>query len=65
VQHLITADENSLPELELMLAALPLCAVGRVFIEVPEAEDIGMVSGPPCMTVTALVGTGQGVLRAT
>jgi hypothetical protein len=65
VQHLITADENSLPELELMLAALPLCAVGRVFIEVPEAEDIGMVSAPPRMTVTWLVRTRHGVRRAT
>lgn len=54
VQHLITADENSLADLELALATLPMCAVGRVFIEVPEASDIGVVTAPPRMTVTWL-----------
>jgi hypothetical protein len=54
VQHLITADENSLAELELALATLPMCAVGRVFIEVPEPSDIGVVVAPPRMTVTWL-----------
>lgn len=64
VQHLITADENSLAELELALAALPLCAVGRVFIEVPDACDVGAVSAPPRMTVTWLVRARRGVRRA-
>lgn len=54
VQHLITADEHSLADLELALATLPLCAVGRVFIEVPERSDIGIVTAPPRMTVTWL-----------
>ncbi|MCA1305935.1 SIP domain-containing protein [Microbacterium esteraromaticum] len=54
VQHLITADENALAELEAVLATLPLCAVGRVFIEVPEAGDVSIVTAPPRMTVTWL-----------
>lgn len=54
VQHLITADEHSLAELEVLLTTLPLCAVGRVFIEVPDADDIGTVCAPPRMTVTWL-----------
>ncbi|UWF78256.1 MULTISPECIES: siderophore-interacting protein [Microbacterium] len=54
VQHLITADEHSLAELEALLATLPLCAVGRVFIEVPDVEDISVVTAPSRMTVTWL-----------
>ncbi|WP_193598561.1 SIP domain-containing protein [Microbacterium sp. YJN-G] len=54
VHHLIAADENSFAELEVALATLPLCAVGRVFIEVPEAADIRTVTAPPRMTVTWL-----------
>lgn len=54
VQYLITADEHSLVELEAALTTLPLCAVGRVFIEVPEDCDVSMVSAPPRMTVTWL-----------
>ncbi|HWM17359.1 MAG TPA: phage tail protein [Microbacterium sp.] len=38
VQHLITADESSLAELEALLATLPICSTGRVFIEVPDAS---------------------------
>lgn len=53
-QHLIVADELSLPELEAALAVLPLCATGRVFIEVPDAESISVVVAPPRMTVTWL-----------
>lgn len=53
-QHLITADEHSLMELELKLATLPMCAVGRIFIEVPDAADIGVISAPSRMTVTWL-----------
>ena len=52
--HLVTADENSLVELEVFLATLPLCASGRVFIEVPEASDIGVIDAPARMTVTWL-----------
>lgn len=54
VQHLVTADEHSLAELEALLATLPLCSTGRVFIEVPDAAWIGSVSAPPRMVVTWL-----------
>lgn len=57
--HLVTADENSLVELETFLATLPLCASGRVFIEVPEQSDIAPVTAPPRMTVTWLVRAGR------
>lgn len=53
--HLVTADESSLTELELFLATLPLCASGRIFIEVPDASDVGVISAPGRMTVTWLV----------
>lgn len=52
--HLVTADENSLLELETFLATLPLCASGRVFIEVPGPEDISVIEAPARMTVTWL-----------
>lgn len=52
--HLVTADENSLLELETFLATLPLCASGRIFIEVPTAADIGVIDVPGRMTVTWL-----------
>ena len=52
--HLVTADESSLLELEAFLATLPLCASGRIFIEVPESEDISRVEAPGRMTVTWL-----------
>lgn len=52
--HLVTADEHSLADLEVFLATLPLCATGRIFIEVAEAGDIGVVQAPPRMTVTWL-----------
>ncbi|SDQ81462.1 SIP domain-containing protein [Microbacterium sp. cf332] len=54
VQHLVTADENSLAELEALLATLPLCSTGRVFVEVPDAAWIGVVSVPARMIVTWL-----------
>lgn len=52
--HLVTADESSLVELEMFLATLPLCASGRIFIEVPEASDIRVIDAPARMTVTWL-----------
>lgn len=52
--HLVTADENSLMELEVFLTTLPLCASGRVFIEVPEQSDISVIDAPARMTVTWL-----------
>ncbi|HWS49813.1 MAG TPA: SIP domain-containing protein [Microbacterium sp.] len=52
--HLVTADEHSLADLEVFLATLPLCASGRIFIEVPETDDIGFIDAPARMTVTWL-----------
>jgi len=52
--YLVTADENSLAELEAFLVTLPLCASGRIFIEVPDVSDIGVVDAPARMTVTWL-----------
>jgi hypothetical protein len=52
--HLVTADEKSLTELEVFLTTLPICATGRVFIEVADAQDIGVVEAPARMTVTWL-----------
>ena len=68
VQHLITADEHSLAELELLLATLPICSTGRVFVEVAEAADVVELHTPARMTVTWLdrsrrsgaPGTGRG-----
>lgn len=72
-QHLIVADEGSLAELEAALATLPLCATGRVFIEVPDPDSISTVAAPPRMTVTWLPrssrtgepGTGRRCARGT
>ena len=54
MQHLVTADETSLVELETLMATLPLCSTGRVFIEVPDATWVGTVTAPPRMIVTWL-----------
>lgn len=53
-QYLITADENSFAELEALLATLPICASGRIFIEVAEVTDISVIEVPGRMTVTWL-----------
>ncbi len=68
VQHLITADESSFAELEALLATLPICSTGRVFIEVPDASWLTEISVPQRMIVTWLdrssrtgdPGTGRG-----
>ena len=68
VQHLITADESSLAELEAVLATLPICSTGRVFIEIPDASWQGAIAAPSRMVVTWLdrsqrsgaPGTGRG-----
>lgn len=73
LHFLVACDETVLPELELALAALPLCARGRVFVEVPSEEDIGFLVVPPRMTVTWLTrsqragrpGTGEACQRGT
>ena len=54
VQHLVTADETSLVELQALLATLPMCATGRVFIEVPDASWVGPLPVPGRMIVTWL-----------
>ena len=54
VQVLVTADERSLLELEMLAATLPMCATGRVFIEVADASQITHIDLPPRMTVTWL-----------
>lgn len=54
VQHLITADEQALVDLELLLATLPICSTGRVFVEVPDASWIAPLRAPGRMTVTWL-----------
>ncbi|WP_029150594.1 SIP domain-containing protein [Microbacterium indicum] len=53
-QHLVTADEHSLVDLELFLATLPLCATGRVFVEVPDATWVSDLAVPARMSVTWL-----------
>lgn len=54
VQHLITADEHSLVDLETLIATLPICSTGRIFIEVPDASWIGVIPAPARMVVTWL-----------
>lgn len=53
-QHLVVADERSLADLELVLATLPLCASGRVFIEVPDQTWICRLQAPLRMSITWL-----------
>ena len=68
VQHLITADESSLAELEAVLATLPICSTGRVFIEIPDDSWHADIAAPSRMVVTWLdrsqrsgaPGTGRG-----
>jgi NADPH-dependent ferric siderophore reductase len=54
VQYLVAGDETSLVELETELALLPLCARGRVFVEVQSADQIVALNAPMRMTVTWL-----------
>lgn len=54
-QFLVVGDETSLTELEAELALLPLCARGRVFVEVGEPAEIVPLAAPMRMTVTWLV----------
>lgn len=53
-QQLITADETSLVDLETLIATLPICSTGRVFIEVPDASWIFDLAVPARMIVTWL-----------
>ncbi|MET0736187.1 MAG: SIP domain-containing protein [Microbacterium sp.] len=54
VQHLITADESALADLEMLLSTLPICSTGRVFIEIPDASVQAHIDVPARMTVTWL-----------
>ena len=54
VNYLIATDECGLAEVQALAATLPLCATGRMFVEVPDADAIGAVDVPPRMTVTWL-----------
>ncbi|PJJ61627.1 SIP domain-containing protein [Compostimonas suwonensis] len=55
LSYLLVADDTAFGELELAIAALPLCARGRVFVEVQSASDVGVLAVPPRMTVSWLV----------
>lgn len=67
VAHLIAVDESGIAELEALVATLPMCATGRIFVEVADASQIGHIAAPDRMTVTWLdrsrrsgaVGTGE------
>lgn len=54
VQHLITADESSFAELEVVLATLPICSTGRVFVEIPDASWQADIAVPSRMVLTWL-----------
>jgi NADPH-dependent ferric siderophore reductase len=54
VQFLVVGDESSLVQLEAELALLPLCARGRVFVEVESPDDVLELATPMRMTVTWL-----------
>ena len=54
VQHLITADESSLADLEALLATLPICSTGRVFVEIPDASWAADIVVPSRMILTLL-----------
>ena len=54
VQYLVVGDESSLGQLEVELSALPLCARGRVFVEVDSRDGLPALAAPMRMTVTWL-----------
>jgi NADPH-dependent ferric siderophore reductase len=54
VLYLIATDECGLAEAQALCASLPLCATGRMFVEVPDADFVGALDLPPRMTVTWL-----------
>ncbi|HEY5223713.1 MAG TPA: SIP domain-containing protein [Microbacteriaceae bacterium] len=53
-QYLVIGDETSLAQLQSGLALLPLCARGRVFVEVGTPQDEFILGVPLRMTVTWL-----------
>jgi NADPH-dependent ferric siderophore reductase len=61
VQYVVVGDESSLTDVEAELSILPLCARGRVFVEVDDASLIVPIAAPLRMTVTWLTrGTRSG-----
>lgn len=60
VQFVVTGDETSLAELQSELALLPLCAKGRVFVEIPEPKDAFELQVPMRMTVAWLPRSTRG-----
>ncbi|GAA1689735.1 hypothetical protein GCM10009808_03350 [Microbacterium sediminicola] len=63
-QFVIAADEQALGALDALLASLPLCSSGRVFIEVPDASWIVPLTAPSRMTVTWLARSRGAALRS-
>ncbi|RLP73329.1 phage tail protein [Mycetocola tolaasinivorans] len=55
VTHLVAGTLADLPEIEALLATLPMCATGRVFIEVDTADQVSVLSAPSRMVVSWLV----------
>lgn len=60
VAHLVAGGLEDLPEIEALLATLPMCATGRVFIEVERPELVSVLSAPARMVVTWLVRSERG-----
>ncbi len=56
----MAADEHCFAELEALIATLPLCATGRIFVEVPDDAHVGEITAPPRMTVTWLDRSSRG-----
>ena len=54
IRVLFAGDASSVPTLRAMLAALPICARGQVFVEVDTAAQIEELPSPGRVTVTWL-----------
>ncbi|SJN35190.1 hypothetical protein FM119_09290 [Mycetocola reblochoni REB411] len=54
-QYLLVADETAIASLEAMIATLPLCASGRIFVEVGDGDQVSRLDAPSRMSVTWLV----------
>jgi NADPH-dependent ferric siderophore reductase len=54
IRVLFAGDASSVPTLRAMLAALPICARGQVFVEVDTAAEIEPLPSPGRVTVSWL-----------
>ncbi|WP_347878014.1 SIP domain-containing protein [Frigoribacterium faeni] len=54
IRVLFAGDASSVPTLRAMLASLPLCARGQVFVEVASEADVEPLTSPGRVTVTWL-----------